>query len=663
MISGYGEMGMTGKAVEVFGRMKDDFGVSPNVYVYNGILWVLVEKSVFILAMAVYNMVLRSSCSPNRTTFKILMRGCSKQGEVEDALQLFDEMSNRGFTPDSMVYNWVIVNLCRANKMEDAVKLLDSMQCNKIEPGVDTYEMLLNGYCKLGQMKEAYAVLDQLAKRGFKLGLIVYSCLIDGLIRCKEFEEACRWYRVVLDTGIQPDCVLYTTMIKGYVEQGMVGEAFKLLYEMTEKDVKPDRMCYNTLIKGLCDTGQLNAARSLLLEMSEKNCFPDSCTYTILICGYCRVGLVTEAEEIFQEMSKKGCFPTVRTFNALIHGLCNASRIKDAQIMFCKMEMGRDTSVFVRLSQSSDPLVYDSARLKEAVYRLTQSGEVSKAYNLVQSFINSGVVRPDNYTYAILINSYCKNMEYDRVFNLVRDLQARGLSLDAVTYRTIINQLLRNNRLEDAVAIYDRMLKSGCTPSVDIYHTIMNVFGRMKNVARAVNIWLNHLSEKKGLSPKDVASIEAAKKQFDQGSIEGMVRCLVKMDVDNGYCCPKVYCIWIAGYCRDGKPDLGYQIFNALQYFDVDAFPASFSSLIHVFCKQNKTRPAMEIMDLALRKGCVFSERYGNFLLQRLYQSGEKEAAFDLASRIERAGYNLNMYLNVRTKALFCKLNSPPPPS
>ncbi|KAF9615943.1 hypothetical protein IFM89_027192 [Coptis chinensis] len=239
--------------------------------------------------------MLKSRCFPNRSTFVIMIHGfVRKFGKTKDAIQLFDEMVEKGVSPDTMVYTVVISGLWHVNRTDEAKSLLDSMKLNGVCPNIVTYNAWIDGLSKVGKVDESLSLIG-LLKEG-----------------------------MVLKENIVPDVVFYTVMIKGYSEAGKVEEALTFLTEMSERGLVPNTYCYNTLIKGFCDAGLMDKARSLKLEISKHESFPDAATYTILICGLCNQGLEGEAQQIFEEMEKKKCFPTVMTFNALIRGLCKS---------------------------------------------------------------------------------------------------------------------------------------------------------------------------------------------------------------------------------------------------------------------------------------------------------------------------------------------------
>ncbi|KAF8399947.1 hypothetical protein HHK36_015819 [Tetracentron sinense] len=647
LITAYAKLGMAEKAVESFGRMKE-FDCRSNTFTYNTILHILVEKEVYLLALAVYNQMLKADCRPNRATFSILIDGLCKAGKTQDALQMFDEMAQGGISPNTMTYTIVISGLCQAKRIDDAHRLLHTMKYNSCDPDLITYTALLNGFCKLGRIDEALELLPLFRKEGFVLGLNGYSCLIDGLFRAGRYSEANEWYTKMSEENLVPDCIMYTIMIKGFSGVGKLGEAMKLLNEMTERGIVPDTFCYNTLIRGFCEVSLLDKAKSLHLEISKHDCFPDAATYTILICGLCREGLVGEAQQIFNEMEKLGCFPTIMTFNALIDGLCKAGELEEAHLLLYKMEIGRNPSLFLRLSQGTDR-VLDSASLQTLVERLCESGLYLKAYKLLMQLADS-MVLPDVITYNILINGFCKAQNINGAFKLFKELQLKGYVPDAVTYGTLIDGLQRVNREEDAFVVFDQMVRNQCAPSVAVYKTLMTSLCRNGKVLLAFSLWLKYVRDLPG---REDGAVKVVEKLFEKGKVEEAVRGLLEMDIKCKAVDPSPYTIWLIGLCQAGRLDEALKIFCALEEYKIDVTPPSCVVLIFGLCQEGNLDMAIDIFLYTLKRGFALMPPVCNQLIRSLLHSQEKKNhAIDIVDRMSDAGYNMDVYLSQTTKAL-----------
>ncbi|KAM7500159.1 hypothetical protein LguiA_024573 [Lonicera macranthoides] len=631
LIAGYWKMNEAEKAVECFGRMKD-FDCKPDLFTYNMVLHIMVKKEVILLALAVYNMMLKSNSYPNCSTFSILIDGLCKDGKTKDALKLFDEMTERGIMPDKITNTVILFGLCQAKRTDDAYRLFNAMKNSGSPVDFVTYNALLNGVCKLGKMEEALCILKDFKKDGFVLGLRGYAYLVDGLFRARRFNEAHELFQKLHYDNITPDLILYTIMIRGLSKAGMMNDALKMLRDMTDRGVVPDTHCYNTLIKGFCDMGLLDQARSLKLEISELDSFPNTYTYTILICGMCKNGLVGEARQIFNDMEKIGCFPSVVTFNALIDGLCKAGELEEARLLFYKMEIGRNPSLFLRLSQGADR-VLDSASLQTMVERLCESGLILKAYRLLMQLADSGVV-PTITTYNILINGFCKEGKINGAFKLFKELQLKGLSADSITYGTLIDGLQRVDREDDAFVVLEQMTKNGCKPHSAVYKSLMTWSCRKRKLSVAFGLWLKYL---RSLPDREEEAIKSVEENFERGELEKAVRELLEMDFKLRDFDSAPYTIWLIGLCQVHKPNEALNIFAILDEFSINVSAPSCVMLINSLCKEGHLDLAIKIFLYTVEKGLVLRPRICNQLLKCLLRSREKQKKMSFAG-LSRVG-------------------------
>ena len=362
----------------------------------------------------------------------------------------------------------------------------------------------------------------------------------------------------------------------------------------------------------------------------------------------CRNGLVGEAQQIFEEMEKLGCVPSVVTFNALIDGLCKAGELEEAHLLFYKMEIGRNPSLFLRLSQGANR-VLDSASLQTMVEQLCDSGLILKAYKLLMQLADSGVV-PDITTYNILINGFCKAENINGAFKLYKDLQLKGLSPDSVTYGTLIDRLQRLDREEDAFGVFDQMERNGCTPSLAVYKSLMTYSCRRKKVSLAFSLWLKYL---RNLPGSEEEAIKAVEEHFEKGEVEKAIRGLLEMDFKRKDFDLGPYTIVLIGLCQARRVKDAMMIFSVLEECEVVVTPPSCAKLIRCLCHEEKLELAINVFLYTLEKGLMLTPRTCNQLLNYVLRSQERNKnVLDLVSKMKSFGYDLDAYLYRSTKFL-----------
>ncbi|KAJ6363441.1 hypothetical protein OIU78_003585 [Salix suchowensis] len=523
LIKVYLKMGLTDKAMETFGSMRD-FDCTPDVYTYNMILDVLIQKNFLLLALTVYTRMMKVNCLPNVATFSILIDGLCKSGNIKDALHLFDEMTQRGISPDAFTYCVVISGLCRSKRVDDAYRLFDKMKDSGVGPDFVTCNALLNGFCMLDRVDEAFSLLRLFEKDGYVLDVRGYSCLIRGLFRAKRYEDVQLLYRKMIKDSVKPDVYLYTIMMKGN-------------------------------------------------------------------------GLTRDAQEIFNEMEKLGCYPSSVTFNSLIDGLCKTGQLEKANLLFYKMEIGRNPSLFLRLSQGPNH-VLDSASLQKMVEQLCDSGLIHKAYKILMQLADSG---------------------------------------DAP---------------EDAFKVFDQMEKNGCTPDAAIYRTMMTWMCRRMELPRAFSLWLKYL---RNIRSQEDEAIKAIEGYFEKQEVEKAVRGLLEMDFKLNDFDLGPYAIWLIGLCQTRRVDEALKIFLILEEYKVIITPPSCVKLIYFLLKEGNLDRAIDVFLYTIEKGYLLRRRVANRILTKLVRrKGEmgKDRAIYLLCRMKSVGYDLDAHLLPWTKSL-----------
>lgn len=353
-------------------------------FVYNNFLTLLVRRNRVQEAVSLFSgLILKSQCyCPDTCTFNIVIRGLCREGEVEKAFELFNDMVSFGCLPDVVTYNALINGLSRVGEADRGLELLREVQSgNVISPDVVTYTSVISGYCKLGNMEVASSIFNEMISFGVKPSLITFNVLIDGFGKSGDMSSALSIYEKMLFLGCLPDVVTFTSLIDGYCRSGKVDQGLRLWDEMNERnlapnvytfailinslckenrineardllrqlrrreDIVPKPFIYNPVIDGLCKAGNVDEANVVVAEMEAKKCHPDKLTYTILIIGHCMKGKMSEAMSIFSKMLEIGCAPDRITVNSLISCLLKAGmpneafRIKQAAWEGLNLEM------------------------------------------------------------------------------------------------------------------------------------------------------------------------------------------------------------------------------------------------------------------------------------------------------------------------------------
>ncbi|KAI3952040.1 hypothetical protein MKX01_004273 [Papaver californicum] len=148
--------------------------------------------------------------------------------------------------------------------------------------------------------------------------------------------------------------------------------------------------------------------------------------------------LVEHARGIFLEL-KKHISPNAHTFNIFMHGWCSANRVDEANWTIQEMK-----------GHGCPPCVI---------------------------------------SYSTVIQAYCKQPNFSRVYELLDEMDTQGCSPNVVTYTTIIHYLDKSKRYDESLQVRERMKLTGCKPDTLFYNTLIHVLGRASRLQEATHVF------------------------------------------------------------------------------------------------------------------------------------------------------------------------------
>ncbi|THG17115.1 hypothetical protein TEA_008193 [Camellia sinensis var. sinensis] len=213
-------------------------------------------------------------------SYRILMQGLCRKSQVNKAIDLLEDMLNKGFVPDTLSYTTLLNCLCR-KKLKEAYKLLCKMKVKGCNPDIVHYNTVILGFCREGRAFNACKVLEDMQSNG---------CL--------------------------PNLVSYRTLVVGLCNQGMYDEAKSYMKEMILKGLSPHFSIFHALIIGFCNVGKVNEACGMLEEMLRHGEAPHVDTWVEIVPRICEVDETVGMGNLFEEVLKVEIMPDTRIVEA-----------------------------------------------------------------------------------------------------------------------------------------------------------------------------------------------------------------------------------------------------------------------------------------------------------------------------------------------------------
>ncbi|KAL6961183.1 hypothetical protein U1Q18_038947 [Sarracenia purpurea var. burkii] len=192
---------------------------------------------------------------PNSYCYGALIQGYCKIGNILKALVLHNEMASKGIKTNSMIVSLILQCLCKMGmasevvdqfnnfkdlgifldegKLIDALNLFEEMKEKGFKPDLVTYNVLAGGFSRNGLDQEALYLLDYMKGQGLKANTVTHNIIIEGLCIGGEVKEAEMFFN-----GLEDKCLdNYAAMLNGYYKAGDTTEAYELFVRLSKQGV------------------------------------------------------------------------------------------------------------------------------------------------------------------------------------------------------------------------------------------------------------------------------------------------------------------------------------------------------------------------------------------------------------------------------------------
>ncbi|KAJ4954917.1 hypothetical protein NE237_011700 [Protea cynaroides] len=358
-------------------RFINQAGVAANVVTHNLLINAYCDCRKTDTALEHYKQLINDApFNPSPTTYRILVKGLVDNNKVDRAVELKDEMLEKGLAPDTVVYNYLMLGLVKKSDPDGVLALYEELR-EKLGFLLDgmVFGNLMKGYFLKGMEKEAMDCYEEAVGENSKVRMaaVAYNSVLDALSKNGKFEEAIRLFdRMMVEHNpprrLTVNLGSFNVMADGFFAQGRFEEAIEVFKKMGEKRCSPDSLSFNNMIEQLCGAGMVAEAEGLYREMGEQGIKPDEFTYVLLMDSCFAQNRADDASGYFRKMVESGLRPNAVAFNKVIDGLIKVGNIDEAMVFF---------------GQMVEKLKVDSANYEMMFKALGEAGKLDELLKLV----------------------------------------------------------------------------------------------------------------------------------------------------------------------------------------------------------------------------------------------------------------------------------------
>ncbi|BFI40622.1 protein MpPPR_65 [Marchantia polymorpha subsp. ruderalis] len=450
------------RALRLFKYMQRQQWCKPNEHVYTIMIGIMGREGMLDKASELFEEMPSNEVEWNVYSFTALINAYGRNGQHEASLHLLARMKRERVTPNLITYNTVI-NACAKGGLEweGLLGLFAQMRHEGIQPDIITYNTLLSACSSRGLVEEAGMVFRTMNEAGVVPDLVTYTSLVDTYGQAGQYEGAAELLREMERAGNVPDVVAYNVLIEAYTREGEVQAAAKVFKQMQQAGCAPNVGTFSTLLEAYGKHGRYDEVRSLFIDMKDRGTEPNVVTYNTLIDVLGQGGYWKEAVSIFQDMIEAECDPNLETYLVLLFACGKGGLHKEATKIYrhmCQQNISPPIEVYPGLI---------NAYGKAAMYR-----EAASAF---QSMDESGC-EPDQATYNALIETYSSGGLFKEAGAALWTMHEAGFPADVSTFNSLIEAYGKNGMFDDAVEVFRDMQEAKCPPNQQTYATLLSVY-------------------------------------------------------------------------------------------------------------------------------------------------------------------------------------------
>jgi pentatricopeptide repeat protein len=486
------------RALEIFRRMRTEFGIKPRVFLYNRLFEALIRRGHVEQALSVYSNEFREDgLEEEAITFTILVKGLSRAGRVEDVVNMLEQMRSRVCKPDVFAYTAMVKLMADRGNMDGCLRIWDEMKRDGVEIDVMCYATMVSGLCKVGKIKEGFELFNEMKRKKMLIDRSIYGALVEGLVGQARVGEACGILKEMIDKGYRADLGIYDTLILGLCNVGRVDKACKLFEIVVQEGLKPGFKTVSPLLVFYADLGKIDLFFKLVDRVSDLGLLVIDHLTDFLKLLLDKGERELKALKIFDAMQEKG-YCSVPIYNILIESLYKVKERKRAISLFEEMKRSEkylpdsDTyslivPCFVEEGDVREACSCYNAMMKRSytptlnaycslVKGLCKIGEVDPAIGLIRDCLGTLTSGPMEFKYALTIVNACKTKNPDKVVEVLDEMIELGYMLEEIIYCAIIHGFCKYASSAEARKVFAVLQERGILTEANFiaYEEILN---------------------------------------------------------------------------------------------------------------------------------------------------------------------------------------------
>ncbi|XP_043694017.1 pentatricopeptide repeat-containing protein At2g13600-like [Telopea speciosissima] len=458
---------------------------------------------------------------PHVISLNISINGFAREGNLEIARKMFDEMPTRTVVS----WNTMISGYSQWGRFEEAMNLVSQMHRTGMNLNETTFSSVLSACARLKSLHDGKQIHGLVLKSGSENFDLVGSSLLYFYANCFEIKDARRVFDVLQEGNV----LLWSLMLVGYAKCNLMEDALHIFNKMPIRDVtvwttlisvysrsenecekalelfllmrmsgeaSPNEFTLDSIIRacgrlGVLDSGKV--AHGLAIGYGFES---DHSIGGALIDFYCNCDAVEDAKRVYVQLAS----PSLNASNTLIGCLISMGRIEDAEMIFSWMVeknpvsynlMIKGYSMSNRLEDSKK--LFEEMPLKTIVSSNTmisvhfRNGEISMALK----FFEDTKELKNTVTWNSMISGYIQNDQPEKGLKLYVVMYKLSVERNRSTFSTLFRACSCLGSLKQGKLLHAHVIKTPFESNVYVGTSLLDMYAKCGSITDARTAFLN----------------------------------------------------------------------------------------------------------------------------------------------------------------------------
>ena len=378
-------------------------------------------------------------------------------------LEVFDEMKSHGFL-ELEDFNFVMNTFAKRGDVTQMNLIFEEMNQRGLTPNRKSFSILLNGYAEQGDTERILEIFNDMKKSHLNTpDISSYNILLKCFSKKQDFVKLIQIFNEMnsfFSSSISPDLLSYSTVINAYGECGDIDKMMSFFHQMKRSRIKPDKILYNILVSAFARKGDRNMIIELMTEMQSLGFQMDEWTFTSVMDGILNSFSheLTSNDDFIEEMKRPGSPFDSNNFST------------DS-----KHDLQTIISAFTSSSSSPPPPPSSSFGLERTI-------------DFVLNQMRSRRIDPNVATYGVILKHHAKTSNAEDMRGDLEKMRVNFIQPSPYIYSILMDNFLKTETLPMALKKITKSMEDmktrGISPNHVNYNLLIAAFGRTGNISK-----------------------------------------------------------------------------------------------------------------------------------------------------------------------------------